>query len=517
MGESDGQVREDELFRMLVESAQDYAIFTTDLEGRILTWNVGAERILGWPQAEAVGRSCEMIFVERDREAGAPVLERQLAARVGRAENERWHLRRDGSLFWGAGIMLPLRDDQGRHHGFAKILRDFTRRRELEHALLKQQRMESVGVLAGGVAHQFNNLLTIIGGNLEMLARSSTLDAEGRRMLADAVSAGQRAAALTSQLLAYAGRSRYQVQPLELCGELEHVMGLLVERVPSRIRVVIEAPSPCPTVDADPAQLRMLVSQLVLNAVEAIGERPGTVRLSSRVEAVSGEAARRRFAEFDLRPGAYVRLDVIDDGPGMDAATQARVFEPFFSTKFQGRGLGLAAVLGAVRSHEGAIAVQSAPGQGTTFTILLPASGASLPPAGVETPPDDPGRPLALVADDEELVRSIVATILEEEGYTVVQAENGEQAVSMLTRLGSAVKLVVLDLIMPAMGGEAAMPRLRAVRPDVPVVVMTGFGAVEAQERLRDHGVQAFLTKPFTLDRLVEAIRAALAGEERRA
>jgi PAS domain S-box-containing protein len=509
---------EEQLFRLLVENAVDYCIFTTDPTGHILTWNPGAERMLGYSEAEVRGRNCDLIFVAEDRRAGGPELERELAQRVGRAENERWHLRKDGSRFWGAGIMIALRDDTGAHVGFAKILRDFTRRREIQKALLQQERMESVGVLVGGIAHLFNNLHTALLGNAELLSRRPSLrqDPGAMELLGEMRRASERTTEITRHLLQYTGKGFAQMHPLDLCRELDTVPTRLELELPPRVRLSINVPDGCPPVIGEPTLLRQLVTQLVLNAAEAIGQAGGSIVVSARPEVLTPESvAGPEYAAFELRPGRYVMVEVRDTGPGMDSATQSRIFEPFFTTRFPGRGLGLASALGIVRTHGGAIRVSSEPGSGTSVRVLLPSAPA---PRGAEEPEPHAGdthaesaRPLVLVCDDEELVRNLAVAALESEGMTVVQVENGDQALKTVDRLQDALSVVLLDLAMPIMDGEQTLPLLRQRRPEVPIVMMTGMGDLDARERLAQLGADSFLVKPFTLERLVSAVQDVLA------
>ena len=264
--------REARLFRLMVENTVDYAIFTTDPAGLITTWNTGAERILGYTEADVIGRHTELVFVPQDRRAGTPQLEMETAAQEGRAENERWHLCKDGSVVWGSGIMVPMREDDGTLVGFAKIFRDFTERRRTEEAVRQAQRVESVGVLAAGIAHDFNNLLTSILGNAA-LARRSAAAGTGSPLvplLDEIVTASRRAADLTQQLLAYAGKNRSDFQPVDLCALISELTELLRSSVPRNIELRFDPLSECPVVHGDPAQLQQVILNVVLNGAEAM-------------------------------------------------------------------------------------------------------------------------------------------------------------------------------------------------------------------------------------------------------
>jgi PAS domain S-box-containing protein len=496
-------------FRLLADNATDYAMFTTDRMGRVEAWSPGAERILGFAEQEIRGRSADVLFVPEDRDAGIPDLERSLALGAGRAENERWHLRKGGSRFWGAGIMVPLLGPDRQHLGFAKVLRDFTRRRELESAHIDAQRLEGVGLFAGGVAHLFNNLLTVSLGNLELLLRLPEVrnSPEVQELGRSIRRAEQRMAELTQQVLAFAGKARGRMSPVDPCAVVRDALAALGPDIPASVNVVAGLPDACASVVGDQVLLRQLVMSLLVNAVEAIGDRPrGSIFLSVEDTEIAAEAARSSYAGFELMPGSYVRLQCSDSGPGLDPEAQAHLFDPFYTTKFQGRGLGLAAALGITRMHGGAINARSGPDSGTTIDVVLPVSGKAMPR-------EEPARRMALVVDDEELVRSLTSKILEALGYTVVQAENGKQAVEIAQRLTEQLGLVVLDLAMPGQDGAATVPPLRERLPEAGIILMTGVVSPDIEgEPWSKHRVVE-LRKPFTFDQLAQAVETATARE----
>ncbi len=251
---------------------------------------------------------------------------------------------------------------------------------------------------------------------------------------------------------------------------------------------------------------------LVLNAAEAYGTDTGTVIVRTRYAAISQDYLRRHFASYELPPGHYVCLEVADTGVGMDDETQRRIFDPFFTTKFLGRGLGLSAVLGIVRAHHGGLRLTSAPGAGTTFTVLLPAS--SIPAATTEIVPSGEalhGSGMVLVIEDEIAIRRMVKIGLEAYGYTVTLAENGKEGLEQLARTAGQVDLVVLDIAMPVMGGEEAMREIQRLYPGLPVVIMTGLGDMDAMNQLREHGISGFMEKPFKPEHLAREVKRVLA------
>jgi CheY-like chemotaxis protein len=278
---------------------------------------------------------------------------------------------------------------------------------------------------------------------------------------------------------------------------------------------VIDVPEDCPLVEADRAQLQQLVMNLVINGGEAIGEAPGTLTVRVRTEHFTERRERPRAEGFPITTGEYVRIDVTDTGEGMDPETRSRIFEPFFTTKFLGRGLGLSAALGIVRGHRGSISVRSEQGRGTTFTVLLPAQREVRRPERISghiiAERDPQGVGTILVADDEEGIRSLIESVLEEAGYTVELVEDGAGAVERLRALGDQVRLILLDLTMPILGGAEAATELRQIQPDVPIVAMSGYGDIEVMQRFSEVGVDDFLAKPFTPDQLTAKIRDILA------
>jgi CheY-like chemotaxis protein len=366
--------------------------------------------------------------------------------------------------------------------------------------------MEGIGLFAGGLAHLFNNLLTASLGNLDLLLQLPELrsNREARELVASAVRAGRRMAELTHQILTFAGKARRRLQPIDLYREVHEALEAVGPEIPRKIALVVAIPESSPLVAGDATLLRQLMTSLVVNAAEAMSQREvrGTIT-------VTGEECRlatdqlHAYAGFDLLPGRYVRLMVTDTGPGLSPEAQARLFDPFYSTKFQGRGLGLAAALGIVRMHGGAITARSAPVAGTTFEVLLPVDGEA------ESRPNEGAR-MALVVDDEELVRSLTSRILEAEGFTVVQGENGEQAVHIARRLGSRIDLVLLDLAMPESDGAMTLPILRTLLARAAIIIMTELVASEPKGRL-DHTGLTSLQKPFTYAQLTAAIETALA------
>jgi signal transduction histidine kinase len=382
-------------------------------------------------------------------------------------------------------------------------------RQKVQVKLLHAQKLESLGVLSGGVAHDFNNLLVGILGNAGLALQELADDSPVRQTIRDIEASALRAAELTRQLLAYAGKGQFVVQPVRVAQLVEEMGNLLGSAVHKAARLVFDFGDGVPLVEADPIQLRQVVMNLVTNAAEAIGVGSGTITVRTGQMA----ATREYLADAQLGPGlaegAYAFVEVEDDGHGMHPATLARIFDPFFTTKFTGRGLGLAAVLGIVRSHRGAIKVTSAPGRGTRVRVLLPPAAAQAAVAApVEREPQGAARGgTVLIVDDEETVRRVAQRILEAAGFTVRTATGGIEAMRSLREAPGAVDLVLLDMTMPDMSGAQTLTELQRIRPGIRVVLSSGY--TQEESGLEDR-VSAFIQKPYRPADLVSAIRRAL-------
>jgi PAS domain S-box-containing protein len=502
-----------DLLQQFFETTEDYGMLLLDPDGLVRRWNHAAERLFGFTSTEMEGSDSRRIFVEPDRRAGVPEMELRTAAERGRAEDERWHVRKDGSRFWGSGLMISLRRD-GNLLGFAKVIQDLTERRRLEDAVRESQRLESLAVLAAGVAHDFNNVLTAVIGNVALARQelNRTLDPQALELLAEAERASQRAADLVRQLLNYAGKGRRVVKPVDVCRVAGDALAIVRASVSPKVALRTELPEHCPPIEADVGQLQQLLLNLILNAAEAIGDESGEVNVRIRVREVAESELRESYAAFALSPRRFIEVRVQDTGVGMSSDTLRQIFDPFFTTKFLGRGLGLASALGIV-SHGGGIAVESAPGRGSTFTVLLPAEATES--EGIRTVTEAivgsaRGEGLVLVVDDEPGIRSLVQRSVEALGYTTLLAENGQQALEIFGRVGKELVLVLLDMAMPVMDGAETATRLRDRRPDLPIIVMSGLADQDAMGRLGHTRISGFVPKPFNPEQLAQAIAVAL-------
>jgi nitrogen-specific signal transduction histidine kinase/CheY-like chemotaxis protein len=396
--------------------------------------------------------------------------------------------------------------------GLAIFGRDVTERRRVTERLQRTQKLESLGVLAGGIAHDFNNLLTGIMGNASMALEELPGDASVRGNLEAVVNASERAAALTRQLLAYAGKGRFVIERIDLSKLVRDISELVRTSIPRTIQLQLDLAEAMPCIEGDAAQIQQLVMNLVINAAEATAEHEtGTVRIRTAIEEVNPVSIDQMIAPNGIAPGKYVALEVRDGGCGMDALTLSRIFDPFFTTKFTGRGLGLAAVMGIVGGHKGALRVDSIPGKGSSFKALFPACEGQ--PAKVHTA--SPQRQFAgygtiLVVDDEDAVRQTAKSALQSYGYRVVLAQNGEEGVNLFRELRDEISVVLLDMTMPVMSGEEAFTRIKRIREDIRVVLSSGYDETEATRRFTGKGLAGFVQKPYTAAGLAAKMKRAL-------
>jgi PAS domain S-box-containing protein len=422
---------------------------------------------------------------------------------------------------WYQHQVVPVAD------GVAVTSRDVTARRlaerersTLEARLRRAEKLESLGVLAGGVAHDFNNLLVGILGNAALLREELAATSPLVPLAEQLQAAATQAADLTRQMLNFTGKGAMELQRVDLSDLAGEVAHLLRSTVARRVEFRLELAEGLPPVEGDPAQLRQIVMNLVLNGAEAIGEGAGVVTLRTRSRLADRALLDATDVHDDLPEGPYVVLEVEDSGHGMDAATRERIFEPFFTTKFTGRGLGLAGVMGMVRSHRGAIKVESVPEAFTRFSILLPAAA---PVTRTDSPPvvspetrgataTLPRGATVLVVDDEPAVRNVAARSLKRAGHEVLAAASGEEALELAREQGHRIDLVLLDLVMPGLSGPETLVQLEALVPGLKVVATSGYAEGQAAARFGSGRPVHFLQKPYRPDELLAVVREALGG-----
>jgi len=507
-------LRESEERFRLAACATREVIWDWDLGTNRITTNDGIEQVLGYP-ASQVGPEMSW-WLERihreDRERVLAGIGATLDG-IGSDWSDEYRFRRaDGTYALVIDRARVARDADGQAVRMIGALADVTRQRRAEEAARRAQKLESLTVLAGGVAHDFNNLLMVVMGRISLALGRLPEGNAARADLETALGAGQRAAELADKMLTFSGGRHFRLEHLDPNRLVQDARADWEPATPSRIRLTVALDPVVPPIEADAAQLRQALANLVLNAVEAIGDREGTVRVATGVRDVTADdTGLWRHTTRPLQPGRYVFLEVADDGCGLDGRALTRLFEPFFSTKFTGRGLGLAAVLGIVRGHRGGITVTSEPGRGARFTVFLPTTG----PAGTARAagrPRNAGRAV-LVIDDEPMVRELVETALEAAGIPVLAASGGAEGVALYRARRDEIGLVLLDLSMPDMDGAETFRILKAQDPGVRVILTSGYAEAEATRGLEGAGLVGFLHKPCAPDTLVRRVREALAPQ----
>jgi two-component system, cell cycle sensor histidine kinase and response regulator CckA len=398
------------------------------------------------------------------------------------------------------------------------ILRDSSERRRAEDERLKflsqiqqTQKLESLGVLAGGIAHDFNNLLMAVLGHADLALDALPAGAEARDDLAEIRRAAQRATELCKQMLAYSGKGRFVIQPVEIQKVVEEMLHMLRVSISKNAVLKLNFAPNIPPVDADASQLRQVIMNLVVNASEAIGDRSGVVTLSTGAMDCDRHYLSEAWLDEQLPEGMYVFIEVADSGAGMDLETRARIFDPFFTTKFTGRGLGLAAVLGIVRGHRGAIKVYSELGKGTTLKVLFPVSQrAEVREEGSAVRGLYEGRGTVLLVDDDESVRAVGRKMLERIGFGVVTAADGAEAIARFRERADDIICAIVDLTMPHVDGAETFRELRRMRPGVRVILSSGYNEQDVTQRFVGKGLAGFIQKPYQLSTLVSVLKEVL-------
>ena len=432
---------------------------------------------------------------------------------VGVTVSDEFFRKRDGTSFPVEYSSFPICKD-GQILGAVVTWRDITERKRAEEArqniekqLLHAKKLESLAVLAGGVAHDFNNILTAIIGNAELALMRVNKESPVVVNLNRIEKAAERAADLAKQMLAYSGKGKFMVENIDLNRLLEEMQHLLEVSISPKAILRLRLHRPLALVEADATQMRQIITNMVINASEAIGDRGGVITITTGCMECDNGYLQDVWPDEDLTAGLYVYLEIADSGCGMDNETISKLFDPFFTTKFTGRGLGMAAVLGIVRGHKGIIKVSSEPEKGTTFKILLPAS--SLPAEvfnGGSHTNEWRGSGTVLLVDDEATVRGIGTEMLEELGFTVVTANDGRDAVEIFKSTPN-IAFVILDLTMPHMDGEQCFRELKQLKPDIKVIMSSGYSEQEVTQKFAGKGLAGFIQKPYRLSTLQEVIR----------
>jgi PAS domain S-box-containing protein len=503
-------------FELLIDAVVDYAIYLIDLEGRVSSWNAGAARIKGYTADEIIGRPFSDFFTEEDRTRGKPWRILETARQEGRAEDEGWRVRKDGSRFWAMAVLDAVRDESGQVIGFAKITRDITERREAaetlsrtREALHQAQKMEALGQLVGGIAHDFNNMLTAITNSLEPVRDGLLPEDQHRERVERALQAARGGAELVQRLLVFARKQPLVRTAIDAQAAIAEMLPLLERSCPESMRLEIKASPGLPLMVADETQLQVAMLNLVVNARDAMANG-GTIRIEA--EAVDVSESR-----LDMIPGRYVCLSVVDSGSGMTPDVLQHIFEPFFTTKEigKGTGLGLSQVYGFVTELGGAVVAESEPGRGTRMRLYFPTRTREL------SKPAEPARgevqaaalpASVLLVEDDPLVALSTAQMLSDWGYSVVQAYDAEDALSALDA-HPETSLMITDVGLPGMNGHDLVRAARGRRPELKALFVSGYDGSTMIGRTPADLRTGYLAKPYRPQELAREVRRLVNAE----
>ncbi len=488
--------------------------------------------MLGYPRAELLQKTWVELTHPDDFNNDMTLHERVERGEIEGFTLDKRFIRKDGAVIWTSMSLRCVRNDDGSARLFFTLFQDLTERKRaedvrlsLERQIQHAQKLESLGVLAGGIAHDFNNILMAILGNSDLALMQLSPMSAARANLQEIQIAAKRAAELSKQMMAYSGKGKFVIEPIDL-GELVQEMGHLLEvSISKKVVLKYNLSTKLPRFDGDVTQVRQIIMNLITNASEAIGEKSGVIALTTgamdcdRTYLNSVSDAVKAGLNEPLPEGVYTYIEVADTGCGMDADTMTRIFDPFFTTKFTGRGLGMSAVLGIVRGHGGAIKVYSEVGRGTTFKVLFPARKVPTELNGLSNgnttiANDWRGQGTILIADDEETVCAVGKQMVEYLGFKAITAIHGKHAVDLFREHHPEIVCVLLDLTMPKLDGEQTFRELRRIKPDIPVILCSGYNEQDATERFVGKGLAGFIQKPFTFMMLSKTLQEVL-GQKR--
>jgi two-component system, cell cycle sensor histidine kinase and response regulator CckA len=497
-------------YRSLIESIPDI-IFALNPDGIITYVGPRWKKILGHDEAEVLGNYF-IHFAPAEEHAPMAHVFKEVLSEKRSIENIRWKYRgKDGQIRFFSGSASPLLDEQRQVVGIMGIGRDITVDKKLEEQILQAQKMESIGNLAGGIAHDFNNLLGGILGYASFVKKKMSLQDPLYHSVNSIERSAQQAAELTKQLLGFARRGKYQVKPINCNALIQDLVHLLGRTIDKRITLAVTLDPHLNLIEGDEAQLQQSLMNICLNARDVMPSG-GTLRIVSSNQTLFHN---NTLKQRGWKEGEYVKLTLSDTGTGMTPEIQSQIFEPFFTTKEPGRGtgLGLSMVYGIIQNHGGYIDVKSKLDQGTTFELFLPAipdvkieAVSLLPP---ETKPSK-GHETILIVDDQDIIRQLGADILEDVGYEVLLAASGEEAIQICQGHKKGIALVVLDVVMPGLGGKETFLRLRDINPKIRVLLSSGYSINGEVGEILKEGVGGFVQKPYKDNELIEKVREVL-------
>lgn len=507
--------RQKALFEAIFKCIPDAVIYT-NVDREVIGINLAFSSMFGFTLDDLAGKTTSF-FYESPEE-----YERQGKFRYKMTTGERplpyeiRYRKKDGSTFPGETLGTAIKSDKGTVIGFIGVIRDITSRKqaevekqELEQQLQHTQKLESLGVLSGGIAHDFNNILAIIIGRCSLAGMEPE---KAGKHIPEIEKAANRAAELCRQMLAYAGKAQLAKTRVDMQVLVTEMVAMLKATLPPNAVIRSDLSAKIATIEGDASQLRQIVMNLIINASEAIGAEQGEIRVSLARTVVTADYPVRDYHGKAIPSGEYVCLEVTDNGCGMDEETKWRIFEPFYSTKFIGRGLGMSAVLGIIMSHNGALQLFSKPGEGTTFKIYLPAPAVAENEQPLQVAPPVPwrGSGTILLVEDEEQIRFLAKSLLAMFGFTVLEAVNGKEALELYQVNRENIRLVLTDMGMPVMDGLALFNALKQIDPALPVIISSGFGDADITSRISTGTIAGLISKPYSPVQLQKVLKTVL-------
>lgn len=495
------------------------AIIVRTMDNVITFWNKGAEQQYGWEAQDVVRKFATHDLLKTF--FPIPINEiNDMLHRTNRWEGDLVHSRRDGSQIIVSSRWVLKRDEHNTPIEILEINNDITKRKQaeeeklvLEQQFLQAQKLESLGVLAGGIAHDFNNLLAVIIGHcsIAQLRPSKALES-----LEPIEKAAKRAAELCQQMLAYAGKTQFIEKQVNITSLVEEMIEMLKSTLSKNVEMTTAISPDLPSIVADVSQIRQIVMNLIINASESIGEAQGKITVSLAKSVIKDRPSVKDHLGKPIPIGNYICLEVTDTGCGMDEKTKQRIFEPFYTTKFTGRGLGMSAVLGIITAHKGSIQLLSQPDKGSIFKIYLPIQKTDYSEDESDQQSDtfEPwqGSGTILLVEDEEQVMSVAKVMLEELGFEVVTAINGKKALELFLKGDEAITLVVTDIGMPVMDGYTLINELKKLKPELPIIISSGFGSSDISSRIACEDISGLVSKPYNFNQIQEVLKSVVEG-----
>jgi len=498
---------EEKTRRLFTNELVSICIFESET-GRLLDVNDAFVKLYGWTRDELLS-GMTIFDVSGEKEKTAALIKgvgegQDIHVPVGR------RLKKDGStfaveLFAGKFIWKGREVFYSMGMDIDARLRAEEERKILEGRLIHSQKLESMGLLASGIAHDFNNILMAVSGNADLIMMEIQDNSPIRDYVIEIAKASHRASELCRQLMTFAGKGSFSKVKVDLNAIIRDMAKMLEVSIPKKVKLKIDLASELPAIEADPSQIRQILLNLVINAAEAIGLGNGEVVVSTSVAECNREFLKSIWLHEELNEGIYISLKIIDNGQGMDQTALTKIFDPFYSTKFLGRGLGLAVVLGIVKRHNGALKVESEPGRGTTFQVLLPHSSSLLEDECIPEIPcreEKTARGTVMVVDDEATVLKLAGRILSKLGYGVISCGKGSEAVEIFRKNEPSIDVVVLDLTMPDMDGMDVYSELEKIRPGIKVLLSSGYSEGDVMSRVAGRGIRGFIQKPYEIETL---------------